>query len=201
MYQGKLRKMTLLLLGLYTGLIFYFLYIGFNRSSHIVDRGMRYNLIPQGIPLHYPMGRDFHSWIFEFGNFAAFVPFGLLIPLLFRCKFVPFIACFLVSITFLETVQMVTRLGAFDIDDIVINTLGAAVGFWAQRLAPGRRDSLPGIVRLVWITIFLSAGTVAAVGGMNVSMEKGGDVYLFKPEKPPSHNVVLYNGVQPKRAE
>ncbi|MFC9774459.1 VanZ family protein [Paenibacillus chitinolyticus] len=201
MYQGKLRKMTLLLLGLYTGLIFYFLYIGFNRSSHIVDRGMRYNLIPQGIPLHYPMGRDFQSWFFEFGNFAAFVPFGLLIPLLFRCKFVPFIVCFLASITLLETVQMVTRLGAFDIDDIVINTLGAAVGFWAQRLAPGRRDSLQGIVRLVWITIFLSVGTVAAVGGMNVSMEKGGDGSLFKPQKSPSHSVVLYNSVQPQRAE
>ncbi|MEC0244366.1 VanZ family protein [Paenibacillus chitinolyticus] len=201
MYQGKLRKMTLLLLGLYTGLIFYFLYIGFNRSSHLADRGMRFNLIPQGIPLHYPIGRDFHSWFFEFGNFAAFVPFGLLIPLLFRCKFVPFIVCFLASITFLETLQMLTRLGAFDINDIVINTLGAAVGFLAQRLVPGSRDSLRGMVRLVLMTIILSAGTVAAVGGMNDSMEKGSGRYLFKPQESPSHSVVLNHDVQPHRPE
>ncbi|SEG75098.1 VanZ family protein [Paenibacillus sp. UNC499MF] len=201
MYQGKLRKMTLFLLVSYTALTLYFLYIGFDRSSRLANRAMRYNLNPQGIPLHFPMGRDFQSWIFEFGNFAAFIPFGLLIPLLFRSKFIPFIGCFLVSITFLETMQMLTRLGSFDINDIVINTLGAAVGYGAQRLVPGSRDNLRGIVRLAVMTIILSAGTVAAVGGMNDSLEKGSRSYLFTPKELPPHSIVLHNEVQRQRAD
>ncbi|MFS0838849.1 VanZ family protein [Paenibacillus sp. 1P03SA] len=201
MYQGKLRKMMVLLLVLYTALIFYFLYIGFDRSSRLADGAMRYNLNPEGIPLHFPMGRDFHNWIFEFGNFAAFVPFGLLIPLLFRSKFLPFIGCFLVSITFLETMQMLTRLGSFDVNDIVINTLGAAVGFGAQRLVPGSRDNLRGVVRLAVMTVLLSAGTVAAVGGMNDSLEKGSGSYRFTPKELPPHSTVLHNDIQRQRAD
>lgn len=201
MYQGKLRKMTLFLLVSYTALILYFLYVGFNRSSRLSEGAMRYNLNPEGIPLHFPVGRDFHGWMFEFGNFAAFVPFGLLIPLLFRSKFIPFIGCFLVSITFLETLQMLTKLGSFDINDIVINTLGAAVGFGAQRLVPGRRDNLRGIFRLAAMTVVLSAGTFAAVGGMNDSMEKGSGSYLFTPRELPSRPVVVHQDIQPHKAE
>jgi len=174
MYQGKLRKVILILLLLYTALTFYFLYFGFGRASFLGDSSMRYNFMPTGIPLHLPIGRNFKIWFFELGNFVAFIPFGIIIPLLFRCNFIRFIALFIVSITVLETLQMLSRLGSFDIDDIIINTLGAAVGFWAQRLVYRNRDQFKGIVRICLIAIVIAIGVIVSVGGINNYLEKGG---------------------------
>ncbi|NEW09172.1 VanZ family protein [Paenibacillus sp. SYP-B3998] len=173
MYQGKLRKITIILLALYTALILYFLYIGFNRAF-IQDTSLRYSLIPEGIPLHYPMGRDFKNWFFELGNFVAFIPFGVVIPLLFRSSFIRFIILFILSITFLETLQMLSHLGSFDIEDVIINTLGAALGFCAQRLVPRDRDKLKGICRIILTAVILSIGVTTIVGGINNYLEKGG---------------------------
>ncbi|RXZ77507.1 VanZ family protein [Paenibacillaceae bacterium] len=174
MYQGKLRKITIIALALYTVLTFYFLYLGFNRASFLQDSSMRYSLIPEGIPLHFPMGRNFQIWFFELGNFVAFIPFGIVIPLLFRCNFIRFISLFILSITIVEILQMLTRLGSFDIDDIIINTLGAAVGFLAQRLVRRDRDKFKGICRIILTAIVLSIGVIAIVGGINNYLEKGG---------------------------
>jgi len=174
MYQGKLRKITKILLAAYTLLTIYFLYIGFGRSAFFQDSGFRYNLVFGGIPLHFPMGRDFQIWFFELGNFVAFIPFGIVIPLLYRCSFVRFITLFILSITLVEALQMVTGLGAFDIDDIIINTLGAAVGFWAQRFVPRDRDTYKGFFKILLTAAVLSIGVIAVIGGINQYLEKGG---------------------------
>lgn len=173
MKQINLRKITILLLTFYTALILYFLYVGFNRGVLGTESSLRYNLIPEGIALNYPMGKAFQIWFFEYGNFLAFIPFGVVIPLLFRCSFKRFIIGFVVSITILETIQMLTHLGAFDINDIMINTLGAAVGFAAQRIIKDNRDNLKGIINIVLISIVLALGTIIFVGGINQYLEKG----------------------------
>src|SRR5690606_4154503 len=105
MKQINLRKITIVLLTFYTALILYFLYLGFNRGLLGTDSGLRYNLIPEGIALNYPTGKAFQIWFFEYGNFLAFIPFGVVIPLLFRCSFRRFIIGFILSITILETIQ------------------------------------------------------------------------------------------------
>lgn len=168
MYQGKLRKITIILLGLYTVLTLYFLYIGFNRASFLQDSSMRYNLIPTGIPLYFPIR------LFELGNFVAFIPFGMIIPLLFRCKFIRFITLFILSITIVEILQMLSRLGSFDINDIIVNALGAAVGFGAQRLVRRDRDKFKGVCRIILTAIVLSIGVIAIVAGINNYLEEGG---------------------------
>ncbi|WP_314586832.1 VanZ family protein [Paenibacillus terrigena] len=172
MYQGKLRKITIILLVLYTFLMFYFLYFGFNRTAFTHTPGFWYNLIPEGIPLHFPIESSFGGWFFELGNFIAFIPFGAVIPLLYRCSFIRFIALFVLSITILETIQMLTQLGVFDIDDILVNSMGAAVGFWAQRLVSRDRDQLIGICRIILIAIALSTSVVVMFGGVNYYLEK-----------------------------
>lgn len=173
MKQINLRKITIVLLAIYTALILYFLYLGFNRGLLGTDSSLRYNLIPEGIALHYPMGKAFQIWFFEYGNFLAFIPFGVVIPLLFRCSTKRFIIGFILSITLLETIQLLTHLGAFDINDIIINTLGAAVGFAAQRIVKNNRDNLKGIIRIVLNSIVLALGTIIIVGGINHYLEKG----------------------------
>jgi glycopeptide antibiotics resistance protein len=173
MDQRKLRKMTIWLLTLYTALTLYFLYFGFNRGVLGLDPSLRFNLIPEGIPLHYPMGKSFQIWFFEYGNFLAFIPFGLIIPLLFLCSFRRFISLFILSITILETLQMLSRLGAFDINDVIINSLGAAVGFAAQRIVTSNRDHLVGIGKMFLLAFVLALGTIIIVGGINQYLEKG----------------------------
>ncbi|WP_227793234.1 VanZ family protein [Paenibacillus guangzhouensis] len=164
--------MTIVLFVLYTLLVLYFMFFGFNRTAFTHTAGLRYDFIPDGIPLHFPVGRSFDGWFFELGNFIAFIPFGAVIPLLYRCYFIRFITFFVLSITMLEVMQMFTQLGAFDTDDILINSLGAAVGYCAQRLVSRDRDQLKGICRIIFISIVLSVSFVLLIGSMNAYLEK-----------------------------
>lgn len=65
------------------------------------------------------------------GNIAIFVPFGLLYPVTFE-KGKSFIRLCLTSLAVilgLELVQMRTNFGAFDVDDILLNFVGAMLGY------------------------------------------------------------------------
>ncbi len=79
------------------------------------------------------------------GNIALFLPLGILLPLLFpgfrSLGRVSVLAAFL-SLS-IETIQFfsafIGNLRAVDIDDVLLNTLGAVVGFVVYRVA--RRNS------------------------------------------------------------
>lgn len=65
------------------------------------------------------------------GNFVVFIPFGFLIPTLSKFKF-NFVFITLLSLEFslmIEVVQLFTRLGSFDVDDLFLNTLGGSAGY------------------------------------------------------------------------
>lgn len=76
------------------------------------------------------------------GNALLFLPMGLLLPRL--CpklrKWLPFLLCMLGMLCAVEILQWLTRTGSMDIDDVLLNLLGACVGFalyhssWVQRL-------------------------------------------------------------------
>ena len=67
------------------------------------------------------------------GNILVFSPMGILLPIFMQRK-VGLIyiggASFLLSL-FIETVQLVFKIGVFDVDDLILNTAGAALGFLA----------------------------------------------------------------------
>lgn len=66
-----------------------------------------------------------------FGNILMFVPFGFLGIIFPKLNdFKNLIIHFLSAITIVESLQYFTRLGIFDIDDIILNTIGMATGFW-----------------------------------------------------------------------
>ncbi len=65
------------------------------------------------------------------GNILVFIPFGLLLPLL-SIKLRGFFRVVLLGFAFslvVECIQLVTKTGCFDVDDMLLNTIGAAVGF------------------------------------------------------------------------
>ncbi len=78
------------------------------------------------------------------GNVVCFIPFGLYLPARSRRfrsgKRIALSGCLLSLL--IETVQLVTRVGCFDVDDILLNTLGCLAGFWLYGLASQRGGQL-----------------------------------------------------------
>ena len=65
------------------------------------------------------------------GNILAFVPFGILYPMLWKRKsgfFDVFVNAF-VLVLGIEVFQLFSEFGAFDVDDIILNCFGAAAGY------------------------------------------------------------------------
>ncbi|UQZ32724.1 VanZ family protein [Paenibacillus sp. PK3_47] len=134
----KQRKIIYAITAIYTILILYFLFFAFGRTG-AAERTTGYTFIfipddfykmPAISDLLHPSLMDFVG----FGNLAAFIPFGILIPLLYRISFVRFITLFFLGIVLMETIQALTLLGSFDINDALKNSLGAAIGFGAYKL-------------------------------------------------------------------
>lgn len=65
-----------------------------------------------------------------YGNTVLFLPMGMMIPYLFVKKFSFFksLAAVLLIVTFVEALQLLCGIGRADIDDIILNFLGAVVG-------------------------------------------------------------------------
>lgn len=88
---------------------------------------------------------------------------------------------------------MLSRLGSFDSDDIIVNTLGAAVGFWAQRFVHRDRDTFKGISRIILNALVLSIGVIVIVGGTNHYLEKGGGKVIALNDLPLIDGSVLWD--------
>ncbi|WP_316568975.1 VanZ family protein [Neobacillus sp. YIM B06451] len=122
----------------YTIVLFYLLFFSAYRTGvkGIID----YNLIP-----FHTIQRYFSSWnglgpslLTDefFGNILAFLPFGFFIPFLFGklATWAKIVACsFLLSLS-VEIAQFAFRVGAFDVDDLFLNTLGGMIGFGVYAL-------------------------------------------------------------------
>lgn len=76
------------------------------------------------------------------GNVAAFMPFGFLVPVMYReqRKDMVFVGHYFRSFLFvtmlgfvfslcIETVQLLTKVGCFDVDDLMLNTFGVVLGY------------------------------------------------------------------------
>lgn len=91
------------------------------------------NFVPLKTILNYISGEP--TWNIAIrnivGNIILFIPLGLFVPIIYRrlitLKHVLVIA-FLLSVA-LESAQGLLRAGAVDVDDVILNVLGAVVGY------------------------------------------------------------------------
>jgi len=86
------------------------------------------NLVPFTEILRYDVGSDL--FIFSvLGNILIFLPFGYFISYFIQAKKIwPILFVSLITSTTVEFVQL--QIGrSFDIDDIILNTIGAIIGF------------------------------------------------------------------------
>ena len=77
-----------------------------------------------------------------FGNILAFIPFGYLLPLCFeKCKsWWRVLLWSLVLVLGIEFFQLFSAFGAFDVDDILLNTLGTMAGYLVYKIFAGKEQ-------------------------------------------------------------
>lgn len=129
------KSLYVVLFAAYLILLFYFLFFseGLGRAS--TETEYRYNLtlfreIKRFIEYRHVLGYQ-AVFLNVVGNVIAFMPFGFLLPPLMNYKtnwFVTTIWAFLFSL-FAETIQLFFRLGSFDVDDMLLNTIGGLLGY------------------------------------------------------------------------
>lgn len=109
---------------------------------------LKYNLIPFETIcrfaklLGYPASRQ-HAIINLFGNVIMFIPLGGLLPRVFPRldDLKKVLLASAVIMTLVELAQLFTLLGSCDTDDLLLNVLGAAMGFGLHRILLKKRLS------------------------------------------------------------
>ncbi len=112
--------------------LFYVLFFAeaFGRKGDVEE--YRYNLtLFQEIGRYFRLGITSNLFMINVvGNIVAFIPFGMFLPMLFaKCKNILLTA--LLSLEFsilIEVTQIVSKVGSFDVDDLLLNTLGGVCG-------------------------------------------------------------------------
>ena len=75
------------------------------------------------------------------GNLVAFVPFAILTPVLFRTqqKWYVFLPTTILTVCAIEAAQYLLWVGCTDVDDLILNLLGAMTVFGIMRIPPIKR--------------------------------------------------------------
>ncbi|MFC4778572.1 VanZ family protein [Paenibacillus sp. GCM10023252] len=136
-----LRSFTAAVTAAYGLLVGYWMFVGFGRSGQSHDGTLRYNLKPLATIKRYFIHHDHFNMelllINIGGNIAVFIPFGFAIPIIFKWGYWRTILFFIIGITLVELLQMGSGRGSFDIDDVILNTVGASIGCWVYRTVKG----------------------------------------------------------------
>ena len=128
--KKKLYYFLIIALLVYSAVLFYWMLFGFNRQ---VLSSYHFNFIPFATMKRFLAASSVsHSSriINLLGNIIVFIPFGLCLPFLFpRKKLYPVLLTFL-FIFAVESLQLILRRGAFDIDDFILNAVGYGAGYF-----------------------------------------------------------------------
>lgn len=136
--NAKKKKYALwggrVLFGIYLMGLCYFLFFAENYGRELGQEYYRYNLIPFKEIERFWKHRDIlgiHSFYNLAGNILGFVPAGFFIPILWKKrKNFLFTLCVTFEMSFVvEILQLLFRVGSFDVDDLILNTLGGMLGY------------------------------------------------------------------------
>ena len=130
----RIRILGKILFILYIGFLIYFLFLSDWYGREGVMDEYRYNLelfkeIRRFIVYREQLGA-FAVFSNLFGNILIFVPFGFFIAMASSSR--SFFKALFNSLGLslcVEALQLVTRVGSFDVDDILLNTIGGVLGY------------------------------------------------------------------------
>lgn len=121
----------------YIVLALYFMFFSESLDRTMVNSEYRYNLtLFKEIERFWEM-RHTYGWhvtiVNLLGNVVCFMPFGFLVPTISRKKvFKNILSVTMLAMLFsvgIETAQLILKVGAFDVDDIFLNTVGGLLGY------------------------------------------------------------------------
>lgn len=152
--KRAIKKVSWILFIIYLILMAYFLFFSeyLNRSN---ASEYHYNLT-----LLNEVHRSF--WCYHAGmyryfflnfvmNIVAFIPFGFFLPFLSynrgKKKFTYVIFCAFSFTLLIELTQLVLKVGTFDVDDILLNTIGGLIGFILYVIAQLLRIIVRKVIR------------------------------------------------------
>lgn len=124
--------------GIYIIVMTYLLFFSesYGRSYH-ADSLYRYNLVPLLEIRRFWEYREqlgFGAFLTNIlGNVLCFFPYGFIIPIVLEKTYNGFmiiLSGFGVSLC-VETIQLITKVGCFDVDDIILNTIGVVIGYFS----------------------------------------------------------------------
>lgn len=137
MNDRKFRFISWIVFLMYFTFLIYMMFFGFNRH---INEYTNYNFIPFKTIYLYIMYYDkfnLSTWLINLlGNIVVFIPFGILLPLLNMqlTKIFKFLMTFITGILILEILQITFEVGSFDIDDIILNSIGGLIGLAIYRI-------------------------------------------------------------------
>lgn len=145
-HKKQIRLLCRVLFALYIAGLVYFLFFAEMLDRTGIERSYRYNLIPFREIRRFIVYADLLGPMAVisnlFGNIVIFMPFGFLVPILGRKKrnfWFTSLLSFALSLA-VECIQLVTRTGCFDVDDIFLNTIGGMLGYLVYALVQQKRD-------------------------------------------------------------
>ncbi len=131
--MSKRKELSAALLGIAVAVILWVTVLG--RDSYIEN-----SLVFEPFHAFYSFVKDIQDGRLRIsgnfiGNIILFIPVGVLFPLTrdeHRCVKTGFVAlCFSIII---EIIQLVSHRGYFEVDDLILNTLGAVMGYGIYRV-------------------------------------------------------------------
>lgn len=133
-----IRVFSVIMFFIYIVMLSYFLFFS-EQYGRFASEEYRYNLvlfkeIKRFITYRHELGLK--SFVVNmFGNVLAFAPFGFCLPLI-SPRYRGFFRILFLSAGFsfcVELVQLVFKVGIFDVDDIFLNTVGGVFGYLGYR--------------------------------------------------------------------
>lgn len=139
MKSGKKKKLRLvwrILFLLYILLLIYFLFFAewYGRGQS-VQTELHYNFVPLLEIRRFWTYRETLGFWPVFLNLACnvigFIPFGFILPILARSmrKGIGVVMFGCILSVFIECMQLILKVGCCDVDDVILNTVGVAVGY------------------------------------------------------------------------
>lgn len=134
MLKEKNKKQILLRIVFTVYLLILFRITVFRSNSYPTDYAVNLSLFTDLVATYHENG----IWMVIYlvvGNIVWFVPFGFLLPLIWKRlkSFYTIPLGFCLSLV-IELGQLISGKGMFEIDDLVLNTLGATMGYLAYKI-------------------------------------------------------------------
>ena len=130
--NNKYRLISILLFLLYLIILFYLVF----RSSDFGRTNFQRSINTQAFKtiincFKYCSLLSRYTIINIYGNLVAFIPMGFFIPLIFKRlkNFFVMLIVFIMASFFIELLQYVFAVGAADVDDIILNSIGGVLGY------------------------------------------------------------------------